>query len=132
MFAETLRLNGGSESVMDVLSEVLRVVRLSGAIHFCAEFTRPWAIISSPPDMLPARLVPGAESITPFHIATSGSCWLSCGKLPPIWMEVGDVVVFARGDQHIMASDPGLKPVPIKDIYRAVTEQITVLSTGRW
>jgi len=29
---------------VDVLSEVLRVVRLSGAIHFCGEFTHPWAI----------------------------------------------------------------------------------------
>lgn len=25
---------------MDVLSEVLRVVRLSGTVHFCGEFTR--------------------------------------------------------------------------------------------
>ena len=57
---------------MDVLSEVLRVVRLSGAIHFCAEFTRPWAILTSPPEMLASRLVPGAEAVIPFHIATAG------------------------------------------------------------
>ena len=53
---------------MDVLSEVLRVIRLSGAIHFRGEFTRPWAFISSSPDMLPVRLLPGAESISVFHV----------------------------------------------------------------
>jgi hypothetical protein len=36
--------NDGSEAILDVLSEVLRVVRLSGAIHFRGEFTQPWAI----------------------------------------------------------------------------------------
>lgn len=115
---------------MDVLSEVLRVIRLSGAIHFCAEFTRPWAILSSPPEMLAARLHPGAEAVTPFHIATGGRCWLSWGKVQPILFEAGDVVVLARGAQHILASDPGVAPVPIKDIYRPSAEQITVLKHG--
>ena len=41
---------------MDILSEVLRVVRLSGAIHFCAEFTHPWAILTPPPDMVASHL----------------------------------------------------------------------------
>ena len=81
---------------MDVLSEVLRVVRLSGAIHFCAEFTRPWAILTSPPEMLASRLVPGAEAVIPFHIATEGGCWLSWGQVEPIRIEAGDVVVGAR------------------------------------
>jgi hypothetical protein len=68
---------------MDVLPDVLRVVRLSGAIHFNAEFTRPWAVMTSPPDLLAARLMPGAESITLFHLVTSGCCWITCGKLAP-------------------------------------------------
>ena len=72
---------------MDVLSEVLRVVRLSGAIHFCGEFTRPRAILSSPPEMLAQRLLPGAEAVIPFHIATAGRCWLSWGRVQPIPIE---------------------------------------------
>jgi AraC-like DNA-binding protein len=116
---------------MDVLSEVLRVVRLSGAIHFRGEFTRPWAFMSSSPDMLPARLEPGAESITPFHVSTSGRCWFSCGKLPPVMLETGDVIVIARGDQHVMASDLGMTPVPIGEIYAyPLRDQITVLKHG--
>src|SRR5262245_11436513 len=116
---------------MDVLSEVLRVIRLSGAIHFLGEFTEPWAFMSSSPDMLPARLEPGAESITPFHVMVSGRCWVSFGKLPPIALEKGDVFVGARADQHVMTSDPGLVPVPIKKIYaQPLRDQITVLRHG--
>ncbi len=116
---------------MDVLSEVLRVVRLSGAIHFNAEFTRPWAVKTSPPDLLAARLMPGAESITLFHLATSGRCWIAWGTLGPIKIETGDVIVFARGDQHVMASDLGLAPVPVASIFpKASTEQITLVRYG--
>ncbi len=115
---------------MDVLSEVLRVVRISGAIHFCAEFTHPWAILSSPPEMLAGRLFPGAEAITPFHMATSGQCALSWGSVAPIAFEAGDVVVFARGAQHVLASQADIEPVPIKDIYRPSSERIAVLQHG--
>lgn len=116
---------------MDVLSEVLRVVRLSGAIHFRGEFTQPWAFSSSPPEMLAARLKLPEGSVTPFHVFVEGSCVVTSGKLPPIRIETGDVIIFPRGDQHVMASDPGIAPVPIKDIYsRSSTEEITVLSYG--
>ena len=72
----------------------------------------------------------GAEAVIPFHIATAGRCWLSWGKVAPIPFEAGDVVVFARGAQHVLASEPGVTPVPIKDIYRPSAEQITILQHG--
>jgi AraC family transcriptional regulator, alkane utilization regulator len=116
---------------VDVLSEVLRVVRLSGAIHFRGEFTQPWAFSSSPPEMLAARLKLPEGSVTPFHVVVDGSCIVTTGKFAPIRIETGDVIVFPRGDQHVMASDPGIAPVPIKDIYsQRATEEITVLRYG--
>ena len=116
---------------MDVLSEVLRVVRLSGAIHFLGEFTQPWAFATSPPAMLAARLKVAEGSVTPFHVCVEGGCWVVVGRLPPIRIEAGDVVIFPRGDQHVMTSDPALPPVPINQIYgRPSPEQITVLRYG--
>ena len=46
---------------MDVLSDVLRVVRLSGAVFFTADFSSPWAIESPMPAMLAAAVAPQAE-----------------------------------------------------------------------
>ena len=37
---------------IDVLSDVLRVVRLSGAVFFTAEFSSPWAVESPIPEAL--------------------------------------------------------------------------------
>jgi AraC family transcriptional regulator, alkane utilization regulator len=119
------------EHPMDVLSEVLRVVRLSGAIHFYGEFTQPWAFSTSPPELLAARLgVPGG-SVTPFHVFVAGTCWVTPQGLPPTLIETGDVIILPRGDAHVMASNPAVAPVPIKDIYTQVTkERITVLRHG--
>jgi len=114
---------------MDVLSEVLRVVRLSGAIHFCAEFTHPWALLSSPPERLAARLAPGSEVVIPFHIATEGTSWLSMGKAPPILIEAGDLIVFVNAPQHSHASELGLTPVPVADVFRP-SEAITTMRYG--
>jgi AraC family transcriptional regulator, alkane utilization regulator len=116
---------------MDVLSEVLRVVRLSGALHFIGDFRRPWAFESSPPELLAARLKVPEGSVTPFHVFVDGTCWISSGTLPPIQVATGDVIIFPRGDQHVMASDPDLPPVPIRDIYKTpVQGQITTLTYG--
>jgi AraC-like DNA-binding protein len=114
---------------MDVLSEVLRVVRLSGVIHFNAEFSEPWAFISSTPAALRTRI--DAESVTPFHVFVGGHCFLRLGGLDPIRIETGDVIILPRGDQHVMASDLSVPPVPSKDIYPAPShEHISMVRHG--
>lgn len=116
---------------MDVLSEVLRVVRLSGAIHFCGEFTQPWAFSTSKPEMAAARLKLPEGSVTAFHVCVEGSCWVTSGMLAPIRIEAGDVIIFPRGDQHVMASDPKLAPVPVNRIYpQPTSDRVTVLQYG--
>jgi AraC-like DNA-binding protein len=114
---------------MDVLSEVLRVVRLSGVIHFNAEFSEPWAIISSTQAALRTRL--SAESVTIFHVFVGGHCLVRLDKFEPVRIETGDVIVLPRGDQHVMASDLAVTPVPTKDIYPAPSqERIEVVKHG--
>jgi AraC-like DNA-binding protein len=116
---------------MDVLSEVLRVVRLSGVIYFSAEFTEPWAFLSTPPELMAARLKVPEGSVTPFHVLVDGSCWVSSGKLDPVHIHAGEVIVFPRADQHVMASDIGLPPVPIRQIFpQPSREEITRLRYG--
>ena len=115
---------------MDVLSEVLRVIRLSGVVHLRAEFTQPFAIAASH-DNLAARLNLPSESLIAFHVFVSGSCLVSTDKLRPTRIETGDVIVFPRGDPHVLASDPGLSPVRMREIYPAPsTERVSVVQHG--
>jgi AraC family transcriptional regulator, alkane utilization regulator len=99
--------------IMDVLSDVLHVVRLSGAVFFTAEFTSPWAVQSPPSNSLAAMILPDAECVSLFHVLVEGDCWVECRDHPPVHMESGDVVIFPHGDQHDMGSRRGGKATPI-------------------
>jgi AraC-like DNA-binding protein len=102
---------------MDVLSDVLRVVRLSGAVFFTADFSSPWGIESPIPDMLAAAVMPQAECVVLFHILVEGECEVECQGHPVTTMQSGDVVVFPRGDQHTMRSHGAREPTPLASIF---------------
>ena len=102
---------------MDVLSDVLRVVRLSGAVFFTADFSSPWAIESPMPDKLASAVVPQAECIVLFHILVDGACEVVCAQHQMVTMEAGDVVVFPRGDQHVMRSHATATTTPLTSVY---------------
>jgi AraC-like DNA-binding protein len=102
---------------MDVLSDVLRVVRLSGAVFFTADFSSPWALESPIPRMLASAVMPEAECVVLFHILVDGECEVECQGRPVVTMEGGDVIVFPRGDQHTMRSHDASTPTPLTSIF---------------
>src|SRR5262249_15661355 len=94
---------------MDVLSDVLRVVRLAGSVFFCARFTAPWAIDSAPADHLKRLLFPQGECVALFHIVMEGRCWISLEGRPAFCLEAGDAVIFPLSDAHGMSSAPDVR-----------------------
>jgi AraC family transcriptional regulator, alkane utilization regulator len=102
---------------MDVLSDVLRVVRLSGAVFFTADFSSPWSIESPMPDKLALAVMPQAECVVLFHILVDGECEVVCEGHPVTTMNGGDVIVFPRGDQHTMRSHGANTPTPLTSIF---------------
>ncbi|MGE5324720.1 MAG: AraC family transcriptional regulator [Actinomycetota bacterium] len=102
---------------MDILSDVLRVVRLSGAVFFTAEFSSPWALDSPNPELIASFVLPDAECLVLFHILTEGECYILCKSHPPVKMEAGDVIIFPHGESHTMCSDPGIKSTPIAAVF---------------
>src|SRR5215831_16187605 len=75
---------------MDVLSDVLRVVRLTSAVFFTARFSSPWSIESPPSDQLARYLSLRAESIALFHVLVEGRCMVSVEGHAPMTMEAHD------------------------------------------
>jgi AraC-like DNA-binding protein len=102
---------------MDVLSDVLRVVRLSGSVFFTADFSSPWSVESPMPARLASAVMPDAECIVLFHILVEGECEVLCERHPTVPMESGDVVVFLRGDQHTMRSHVAAVTTPLTSIF---------------
>jgi AraC-like DNA-binding protein len=116
---------------MDVLSDVLRVVRLSGAVFFTADFSSPWAIESPIPEKLASAVMPAAECIVLFHILVEGGCEVVCQGHPVTRMEGGDVIVFPRGDQHTMRSHGAAMATPLTSIFSpGAHEEPPLLSYG--
>jgi len=94
----------------DVLSDVLRAVRLRGALFYYIEGVDPW-VAGAPPagEIIPA-IMPGADHMIEFHGIAGGSCWASVSGEPPIRLAAGDVVLFPQGDAHVLSSAPELRP----------------------
>ncbi len=101
---------------MDVLSDVLRVVRLAGAVFFTADFSSPWAIESPVPEKLASAVMPEAECVVLFHILVDGDCEVACQGHAVTKMKAGDVIVFPRGDHHTMRSHSATTPTPLASV----------------
>ncbi len=95
---------------MDALSEILRVVRLVGAIFIHARFTAPWCYQSPSADTAATLLEPRAERVVIFHLITEGDCWVELPDASPVRLTAGDAVLFPQGHAHRMNSTPGLAP----------------------
>ncbi|MDE2350212.1 MAG: AraC family transcriptional regulator [Gammaproteobacteria bacterium] len=95
---------------MDALSEILRVVRLVGAIFINGRFTAPWCYQSPHADLAAPLLEPGAERVVIFHLITEGECYVEIDAEPALQLTAGDVVLFPQGHPHRMCSRPGLPP----------------------
>lgn len=100
---------------MDVLSDVLRNVRLSGGLLFFAEYREPWWIACPPSRMIAPLLVPGARELVVFHIVIDGGCTVSLGGGESVELDTGDAVMLAHGDEHVMGDTP-TEPVPLVEL----------------
>jgi AraC-like DNA-binding protein len=96
---------------MDVLSDVLSAVRLTGAVFFDIDMGSPWVGESPPTGDISAAVMPGAQHIIHFHVVLSGSAWaaLSDREAPPVEANAGDIIVFPGGAPNTMSSSRGLR-----------------------
>lgn len=107
---------------MDALSDVLRAVRLSGAVFFDVQARPPWVAQSPEGSLIVGHIFPGADHLISYHVVTSGSCWGGLLGEPEVELFPGDVIVFPHGDPHVMASSRGMRAVPDISLYQPPRE----------
>src|SRR6266849_1940178 len=89
---------------MDTLSDVLRAVRLSGAVLFVGEFSTPWSVWAPDSRLFAPMLIPGAKQLVLFHLIVEGTCWVELESESPCKLEAGDLIVLPDGDAHALAT----------------------------
>ena len=120
-------LDVGKPADDDVLSDVLRTVRLSGSLQFCFMPSGAWQTEGK------AGLKSLAENPStamPFHILVEGTCWLRMEGRESV-LAAGDVVAFPFATAHQLGAGSDGRPVtPVDDLPPKPWREIPVLRYG--
>jgi AraC-like DNA-binding protein len=95
---------------LDPLSDLLRTVKLSGALFFLVDATSPWCVDIPDANQFSEILLPQARSIISYHIVVQGSGFASVPGIDLVPFGPGDIIVFPHGDPYRMESAPGTPP----------------------
>src|SRR5262249_198017 len=101
---------------MDVLSEVLRAVKLRGALFFNGEFSAPWCLHSVEASAAAPYLSTllghsgSAARLIIFHFLTEGRAYARLAGGRREEMRAGDILILTQGDAHFLGNASPQKP----------------------
>ena len=88
---------------MDALSELLRAVKLSGAMFYVAECSKPWRVLAPSAATLAKYVAANASRVIEFHLVTRGPGYVRVGdETTPF--AAGDLLLIPHGDTHEMGN----------------------------
>ena len=93
----------------DTLSEVLEVVRLTGALFFLVDARTPWVAEAPASTHLAPVILPRAQHVVSYHVISEGTCWCESPGHAPVRLETGDVLVVPHGQPYQLATACGLR-----------------------
>lgn len=101
---------GAPQLRVDPLSDVLRRVKLVGALFFLVDASSPWGIEVPQAKAFAGIILPGAQHVVSYHIVLEGAGWASIPGVASTRFEAGDILVFPHGDAYSMLGAPGQRP----------------------
>ena len=116
---------------MDVLSEVLKVVKLQGAMFYNGEFSSPWGLCSPASSTVAPYLVSRAEHLIIYHLLTEGRAFARLLDGERIALEAGDLVIFPHGDAHVIENGVAAKTVDLsQELARIFSQGLKLWRSG--
>jgi len=117
---------------MDVLSEVLKAVKLDGALFYNAEFSAPWCFRAPASRIVAPLLSPDFGHVIMYHLLTEGRGYAHVeGDGRSIPLDAGDIVVFPHGDAHVMGNGSPVKPMDNeRELQRILSQGLKVSRFG--
>jgi Cupin len=111
----------------DVLSDVLRAVRLTGAVYFDFELSTPWVLEAPPSREIAGRVMPGAQRVIEYHLIARNSCWGNAVGQEPMRLREGDLIVFPQGDAHVLSSAPGMRAATDPSTFNRISAPLPLV-----
>lgn len=110
---------------MDVLSEMLKAVKLDGAVFFHGEFSAPWCARQPDSCSMASYLSSTSTHVIIFHLVTEGRGYARIEENGrPVSLSPGDIVMFPHGDAHLMGNGPPVTPVDgAQQLQQVLTER---------
>jgi AraC-like DNA-binding protein len=105
---------------MDVLSTVLKTIKLEGTMFYNAEFSAPWGVRSPPSCLLAPYVSPEPRNIIVYHLLTQGKAYVAVENCRRVSLSAGDIVVFPHGDAHVMGNGREVEPTD----YEAMLQDV--------
>lgn len=116
---------------MDVLSEVLRVVKLQGAMFYNGEFSAPWSFRSPASCNVAPFVAAGAEHVIIYHLLTAGRASARLEDGERLALDAGDLVIFPHGDPHIIENGGPIKTVDLfQELTRIFSQGLRLARSG--
>jgi AraC-like DNA-binding protein len=116
---------------VDVLSEVLKVVKLQGAMFYNGEFSSPWSFCSPDSREVAPYIAPAAGHVIIYHLLTEGRASARLVDGERIALDAGDIVIFPHGDAHSIENGPPTKPLDmIKELARIFSQRLKLSRLG--
>jgi AraC-like DNA-binding protein len=100
---------------MDALSDMLRVVGLTGGIFLDAKFTSPWCVTGNVGPESCAPYMAPSEHIVCFHFLVQGRFDIAVGG-DTASVEAGEVVLLPQNKVHRLGSDLRIPPIDVAEI----------------
>ena len=103
--------------MIDVFSDVLRLIRLKSCVYFLRDFWTPWAM----------QL--GGVEVAQFHAVLRGHCCIEAGGKTFEGVP-GDIFLFPRGEPHVIADTAGQDAVLGSAFMQSLTDETPLFSDG--
>ena len=105
---------------MDVLSDILASLRLTGGVVIDVTAHGDWCMLSQFTEEHCAPYFPVPGELIGYHYVRSGSLIAEVDGHPPVEVPAGWAVMFPRNDPHMLYSRPGLPPIDANDLVEVL------------
>src|SRR5262245_48571264 len=93
----------------DVPPDVLRAVKLTGALFLWVAASSPWSVDVPRAEAFARIILPSAQHVISYHVVIQGSGCISIGDGWPLEFREGDILVIPHGDTYAMRSAPDVR-----------------------